>query len=213
MRGVQAAVRALQPEGGGPILDAGCGTGLTVRAYARPELQIFALDLSLISLGLLGDRAPADSVVLVRGDLGSLPFPDCVFQRVLCANAVQHLPTEPLRRSCIRELARVVRPGGRVVVSTHNYSIPKRWSGWRKEGTPGGGTSGPVQYIYRSEHSEFRELLASHLNVKGVYGVGLPLPYKWRLSPLSCALERVLSRLQLMAPWGHMLIGVAQKRF
>jgi hypothetical protein len=129
---------------------------------------------------------------------------------VLCANALQHVPGAGLRRACVAELARVVRPGGRVVVTAHSWSLPKRRAGWPKEG-PAGGLSGAVRYIYRSEPAEFRALLASALHVEAVCGAGLPLPYRWKLSGLSRCLERVLSPFAAAAWWGHMLVGVGRR--
>lgn len=210
MAGVAAAARALAPRAGDLVLDAACGTGLTARAYGRPGLRVVAVDLSRESLRVLGGARGPAAVCPVRADLGALPFADGTFDRVLCANALQQVPGEGLRRACVRELARVARPGGRVVVTVHGWSVPKRRAGWPKEG-PARGPSGAVRYIYRSEPGEFRDLLASALRVEAVRGAGLPLPYRWKLSWLSRRLERVLSRLAAGAAWGHMLVGVGRR--
>jgi SAM-dependent methyltransferase len=207
MAGVAAAARALAPRAGEVVLDAACGTGLTARAYGRPGLRVVAVDLSLESLRALRAAPGAAAVYPVRADLGALPLAGGAFDRVLCANALQQIPGEELRRACVRELARVARPGARIVVTAHSWSVPKRRAGWPKEG-PAGGPSGAVRYIYRSEPDEFRALLASALRVEAVRGAGLPLPYRWKLSWLSRQLEPVLSRFAAGAAWGHMLVGV-----
>jgi ubiquinone/menaquinone biosynthesis C-methylase UbiE len=210
MAGVDAAVDALGARPGEVILDAGCGTGLTVRKYLRPGMQVVALDLSMGSLERLRTSLPSTgAVVLVRGNLMALPFADKTFDRVLCANAIQHIPGEALRRQCLRELARVTRSGGRVVISAHNLSISKRRARWPKEGRAGS-LSGGVRYIYRYESAEFRTALASALVVERITGAGLPLPYRWKLSSLSGTLERFLSRFAASAAWGNMLVGVCR---
>jgi SAM-dependent methyltransferase len=210
MAGVDAAGEALGPQGGELILDAACGTGLPLRRYLRPGLRVVALDLSLESLFYLKKVCPHPNLALVRGDLTALPFAAGVFDRVLCANALQHLPQEGLRRESVRELARVAAPGARVVVTANNYSRPRRRAGWRKEG-PAKGPSGSVQYVYRHDPPEFQGLLASALRVDGVYGAGLPLPYRFKLSWLSRRLERVLRRFRASADWGNLVVGVARK--
>jgi SAM-dependent methyltransferase len=207
---VRGAARALRPRPGELILDAACGTGMIVRRYFRPGLRLVCLDLSRDSLRHLRGTLPAGAACCVRGDLRALPLADGVFDRVLCTNALQHLPDPAGRRAAVAELSRVARPGGRVVVSVHNYSVHKRRAGWPKEG-PAKGNSGPVQYLYRYDVEEFRDLLATRLHVERVCGIGLPLPYRLKLSWLSCGLERLLSRYGASAPWGNLLLGIARR--
>lgn len=208
---VAAAVAALCPRPGETILDAACGTGSTVRRYARLGVSVVAADLSLRSLQVLRRSMPYVPIRYVRGELTALPFADATFDKAVCANAIQQLPTDDLRERCVRELARVVRPGGRVVVTAHQYSVPRRRAGWSKEG-PAGSHSGAVRYVYRFALAEFVSLLATELDVEGVHGAGFPLPYRWKLSPVSGALERLLWRCQRCAPFADMLVGVGRKR-
>src|SRR5262249_47069533 len=203
---IDAAVQALHAEVNDVILDAACGTGMTIQSYLRPGMRLVALDLSLESLRQLRRKLDSPAVLFVRGDLQALPFAAGTFGKVLCANAIQHLPDEVARRRCVRELGRVARRGARVVVTAHNYSIPKQRKGWPKEGSAGS-LSGAVQYIYRYDSVEFRELLASTLDVERVVGAGLPLPYRFKLTPLSRRLERVLRRFPVRAPWGGTRLG------
>jgi ubiquinone/menaquinone biosynthesis C-methylase UbiE/uncharacterized protein YbaR (Trm112 family) len=207
--GIDAAVRFLIPEEGSLVLDAACGTGLTLPAYRNPSVRVVALDLSLESLRRARARAVGPWVAFVQGDLAALPFAPDRFDRILCANALQNLPYDDLRRQCVRELARVAGPGARVVVSTHNFSALKRRQGWRKERAADGTKA--AEYIYRYERAEFRELLARELKVKAIRGAGFPLPYRWKLSGASRLLERLLSRWDACADWAHMLVGICKK--
>jgi SAM-dependent methyltransferase len=207
---VCGTARALQPQPGELILDAGCGTGMIVRRYFQPGLRLVCLDFSRDSLRYLRETVAIGAACCVRGDLRALPLADGVFDRVLCANALQHLPNPAERGAAFEELCRVVRPGGRVVLSVHNYSVHKRRAGWLKEG-PGMGNSGPVDYLYRYNVQEFRDLLATRLQVERVCGTGLPLPYGLKLSWLSRGLERLLSRFGASAPWGNLLLGIGRR--
>lgn len=209
MAGVHATIEALQVQPGDVVLDVGCGTGLTVRNYLRPEVRVVALDLSLESLRYLRRTSAGGRIELVRGDQAMLPFADATFDRVLCANALQQIPDNGRRRRCLHELARVARPNARVVVTVHNWSVSRRFAGWAKEGAAGG-HSGRVQYIYRFEPTEFRNLLGSALRVERVTGAGFPLPYRLKLSPLSQILERFLRRREAVAPYGDMLVGTCR---
>jgi SAM-dependent methyltransferase len=210
MAGVEAAVEALAPRPGELVLDAGCGTGLTVRGYGRPGVRVVALDLSPASLRRLREELAGAEVAPVRGDLRALPFADGTFDRVLCANALQQVPGEEWRAQVVRELARVARSGGKVVVTAHGLPPQKRLAGEAREG-PAGGHSGRVRYIYRHQPGELRGLLASALRVERLGGAAFPLPYRLKLSPLSRQVERVLRRVPGAAVWGNMLVAVCRK--
>lgn len=210
MAGVRAAVEALRVRPGDVVLDAGCGTGLTVRSYLGPDVRVVALDLSLESLRRLRAESAGARLDLVRGDLAMLPFAAATFDKVLCANALQQIPDHSGRSAAIRELARVARPHARVVVTAQNWSVSRRRAGWAKEGTAGG-HSGQLQYIRRFEPTEFRTLLGSALRVERLTGAGFPLPYRFKLSPLSRLLERLLRRLEAAAPYGDMLVGTCAR--
>jgi hypothetical protein len=89
----------------------------------------------------------------------------------------------------------------------HSFTPWKRRKGWPKEGRAGS-YSGVVQYIYRFEIKEFRALLSSASRVELVFGAGMPLPYRLKLTPLSRKLEQLLWRIPACARWAHMLVGV-----
>lgn len=209
MASLHAAVDVLSAQTGEVILDAGCGTCLSARHYYRPGMKVVGLDVSLGSLRYQ-QQVGHPPMQLVRGNLTELPFPEASFDKVLCANVLQQIADENDRLTCIRELARVAKPSARIVISTHNYSIPKMRKGYSKEG-PAGSPSGKVQYVYRFAPDEFRCLLTSTLSVERVIGAGYPLPYRCKLSPLSRRLERVLWRFPWWISHAHMLVGVCRK--
>ncbi|MDS0299116.1 methyltransferase domain-containing protein [Halogeometricum sp. S1BR25-6] len=91
------------------VLDVAGGTGRASRALDRGGFDPVVVDFSR---GMLA-RARADGHPVVRADAGSLPFRDGGVDAVVVVDALHHLP-DPERS--LREAARVVAPGGVVVV-------------------------------------------------------------------------------------------------
>jgi ubiquinone/menaquinone biosynthesis C-methylase UbiE len=103
---------ALSLAPGQRILDLGCGAGLFLSWLSRGlEARLYGLDLSPGSLGLARQRTSAPR--LVAGDAEVLPYADGSFDRVACNGAAHHLPDV---ESMLREVHRVLLPGGRLVL-------------------------------------------------------------------------------------------------
>jgi len=101
----------------GKVLDAGTGPGTLVRELARslPGLQVYGIDLSEEMIGLARAHARGEQleerVHFESGDVAHLPYPDQSFDVVVSTISMHHWHEleQPLR-----ELYRVLRPGGRV---------------------------------------------------------------------------------------------------
>jgi SAM-dependent methyltransferase len=108
----EAALAAAGVGEGTRLLDVGCGSGLTLQLAAERGAVPSGIDISPGLLGVARERLPdAD---LREGDMEALPFEDEAFDAVVGVNAFQ-FAGDP--RLALREAARVVRPGGRVVAS------------------------------------------------------------------------------------------------
>jgi demethylmenaquinone methyltransferase/2-methoxy-6-polyprenyl-1,4-benzoquinol methylase len=107
-----AAATALRP--GGRALDVACGTGALTRELARrttPGGRVVGLDFSPGMLEEARRRAPA--MTWMEGDALDLPFGEAEFDAATIAFGLRNLADPALG---LREMARVVRPGGRLVV-------------------------------------------------------------------------------------------------
>jgi ubiquinone/menaquinone biosynthesis C-methylase UbiE len=100
------------------ILDAGCGDGRYTRQILRrahPEALVAAFDLSWRMLVRARRRLKNSRVYHVSADLTRLPYQDGFFDAVVCGWVLEHLPDPG---PGLRELARVLQPGGKMLLMT-----------------------------------------------------------------------------------------------
>ena len=132
----EPAMRSIIKQAGFPRgsrgLDAGCGGGHRTRLLAEnlgPAGELVALDVEPAHLEaaralLAGDDAAARADVnMVKGDIARLPFPDRSFDWVWCADTLWPglSTTDPVRS--VRELARVIRPGGTLLLAYWSHQL------------------------------------------------------------------------------------------
>jgi SAM-dependent methyltransferase len=99
------------------VLDVACGAAHVAEQAAPHVRRVVGLDLTPALLELGADRlrhAGITNVLLEEGNAADLPFMDASFDLVVCRGSLHHFP-RPERP--VAEMARVCRPGGRVVAS------------------------------------------------------------------------------------------------
>lgn len=119
----------LEPVSGRRVLDVGCGDGRLAVRLARLGAEVTGLDADPAMLAAAKARAAREGVqvTLVEGDALALPFPDASFD-VVCTVTVMCFFADP--QPIVDELARVVRPGGRVVLGELNRA--STWAAARR---------------------------------------------------------------------------------
>jgi len=122
-----ATLEALGDVAGKDVLDAACGTGRYAIRLAQAGARVCGVDASEAMLAVA--RRKRDELGLVadlgKGELTSLPFADESFDVAVCALTFCHLPD---LRPATAELARVLRPGGRLVISDfHPFCLLIGW--------------------------------------------------------------------------------------
>lgn len=100
------------------VLDVGCGLGATLERIARLHrgMELAGLNVDLRQLAACRDLdpGPGNRISWVGADAVQLPFPAASWDRVLCVEAMFHFPS---RRRFYEEAARVLAPGGVMVVT------------------------------------------------------------------------------------------------
>jgi SAM-dependent methyltransferase len=121
---------------GDRVLDLGCGAGRHAFEALRRGAIVMALDTSATELRSVqemvaamqaaGEVPPGAQARTVCGDATAMPFPDGSFDRVIAAEVLEHIPAD---QRALREIARVLRPGGQLAVTVPAW-LPERicWS-------------------------------------------------------------------------------------
>jgi len=128
------------------VLDAGCGRGLLLNAAARRLTTGKAVGLDIWQAEDLSDNRPevtlanaeaegvADRVEVKTGDMQQLPFLDGTFDVAVASMAIHNIRERDGRAKAVREIARVMKPGGRVALQdfmrTDEYAQTLRDMGW-----------------------------------------------------------------------------------
>lgn len=98
------------------LIDCGCGTGYNLRTLLQPYGRAFAFDLIPDAL----HRAVASGRPLVRADMEHIPFKSGSFDLATSFDVVQSVPDD---RKALREMTRVLKPGGHVVINVTAFEL------------------------------------------------------------------------------------------
>jgi ubiquinone/menaquinone biosynthesis C-methylase UbiE len=203
------AVFALLPElGGRRVLEVGCGSGNISLALARRGARLVGLDVSGPMLAAAQHKARQQGLSLtwIRGLAGSLPFAEKSFDGVISILALDFISDRP---GALREMVRVLRPGGFLVLAMLNRfslwtlkRILRAWfkpSLWRE-----------VRFI---TPRGLRRLLGGHQEIGEIRhhrAVYFPPWAHFHLLPYYLYIERLGHQLQL--PTAAFLVAAARKR-
>jgi demethylmenaquinone methyltransferase/2-methoxy-6-polyprenyl-1,4-benzoquinol methylase len=144
---------ALDLRPGDRCLDLAAGTGVSTEELARSGATVVGADLSLGMLRV--GHAVRPRVPLLAGDALALPFADGAFDAVTISFGLRNVVDTP---AALRELARVTRPGGRLVICEFsapvNPAFRKAYLGYLMRALPAVArrvSSNPDAYVYLAE--------------------------------------------------------------
>lgn len=131
----QAALDLLAPRLGDAVIELGCGPGMGVRAALKRVGRdgfVAGIDQSATAAHYATHAAHSavlkGRAVVMRAEVADLPFRDCMFDRAFAVNSFQFWP-DPAR--ALREVSRVLAPGGRLVITQRaaNLDRPTNFAG------------------------------------------------------------------------------------
>jgi SAM-dependent methyltransferase len=175
-RMTQAALAATRAGPGARVLDSAGGLGQDSRALLAAGALAVCAEPSqrMLALGRLLDAQSGVAPVRVRAWSEALPFRDGSFDAALCKGSLDHFD-DP--EHCIAELARVVRPSGRVVLAVANFaSLACRLQRWLDGRSPPAGRRSyhvPSDHFTRYDPELLRSQVGAYLTIEEWLGVSL----------------------------------------
>jgi len=214
---ILAMVRAWGLPPGARILDLGCGPGLLTRDLAKMGYCGAGLDASPAMIEHSTQSAAAEGAAWTYrlGDVEHVPFPDQSFDAAICSGVIDYLPTDD---KLLAEAARVVKPGGRLLLcftnrfgytvslSTPIYWLKKmpamRWLASHLRSWLVGGKQGAMEFNFlprKHRPAAARKVIAEHgfqlESDRYVHFSLLPAPLCTMTSKLNLGIDEKLNAL------------------
>lgn len=153
-RRLDMVVRAAGKRITGRILENGCGVGMYVEHLSPFGGEVVGLEYDFERAAEAGENSPH----IINAASEFIPLPSSTFDLILSHEVIEHVQDD---RAAIREMVRVLKPGGRVVLFCPNRGYPFETHGIYWRGKYRFGNKLFVNYLPRT----FRDRLAPHVRV------------------------------------------------
>lgn len=199
------AARLLEARAGHTLLDVGAGRRAEFSQHAaQAGLRVTAIDLR-DDIG--AELPPGTGIEVVSADATQLPFADETFDRIAAISTIEHIPDGDDR--AMAELARVLKPGGRLVVSVPFN--PLRSGTISKRGDVYGRSGEKVFFEHLYDEQLLQDRIVGPTGLVVSHRVNLAEPgaklSRWYYEPRSQPLHALRFRL----PWGWVLALLAPR--
>ncbi len=119
-------LQLLDAKPGERLLDVACGPGLLLKASLLRGVEPHGVDISAVAIQMAREFVPSAQVQVANAE--ALPFAEATFDLLTCIGALERMLD---RQQVLREMCRVVRPGGRLCLMLRNAMAPG-WRIWRQ---------------------------------------------------------------------------------
>ena len=199
-RRLEMIVKAAGERIKGQILENGCGVGMYVEHLAPFGGTILGLEYDFERATEAGSRSKR--ILNAAGE--SLPLPSNTFDLILSHEVLEHVQEDA---QAVREMVRVLRPGGRIVLFVPNRGYPFETHGIYWKGQYKFGNIPLVNYLPRA----WRDKLAPHVRVYSKHDLdklfdGLPIKFIQR-TVIFGAYDNIIARFRA---FGKVLRGILQ---
>jgi len=181
-RMIEATIEKVVPIKGDKVLDVGCGRAVDAIKISKKGCYTVGIEPSKTMLGH-SKKCVADSdayVFLAQGIGEKLPFKTESFDWVVCKGALDHFP-DPYK--AVEEMSRVLKPGGKVVISIANFESLGHRLGRRvhymtrflprKEPDKRQAWETPPDHTLRFDYPLVRQVVGTHLDILEATGICL----------------------------------------
>lgn len=195
---------------GREVLEVGCGTGLILQRLQGIAKRAAGVDLSPGMLALARERG----LDVREGNATALPFPDDSFDVAVSFKVLAHVPDVAV---ALREMCRVVRPGGHVAAEFYNRHSLRTLVKRVKDPTPiGTGVSDEDVFTRYDSLAEARAYFPASCHVERVRGIRVAIPLAAALKvpvvgPALAFHDRLLGGLPPFNRLGGFLVVIARK--
>lgn len=164
---------------GRDVLDIGCNTGYGTLRFAPVAKRVIGVDVSPRAIDAARQRAPDGRPEFILTSGFELPFPDASFDLVTSFQVLEHVP-DPL--AYLREIERVARPGGTVILATPNAAtrLDPGMTPWNRF------------HVHEYVATELRDLLTAvfpQVRIRGMFGT--PTLYETEIRRVDAARQRI----------------------
>lgn len=124
----QIGLKLFPPQAGMRVLDIGCGTGTSLDLYSEAGCYVYGVDLSPAMMNVAHQKL-GKHAHLYYSDASEMPFPQGFFDLVTAVLTLHEMPGK-IRPQVLREIARVLKPSGHILLVDFHpgpLSFPKGW--------------------------------------------------------------------------------------
>ena len=184
----EVTVEEVEPAEEERILDIGCGRAIDAVELARSKGECLGVEPSETMIRHARDHITKNGaeVTLIRGVGENLPFKDGSFDKVMCKGALDHFPHPD---KAIEEIARVLKPRGKAIITIANFESLSFRLGrrllraieivFRKGSGKKRVWHVPNDHAYKFDYASLRKMVEPHLRVERTIGISLFFGFPW----------------------------------